>query len=39
MKTQRLGLGNFQNSQQDLQGLYELLSDKEVTQFLPQFPL
>lgn len=39
MKTQRLRLRNFQNSQQDLQALYELLSDKEVNQFLPQFPL
>lgn len=39
MKIQRLRLRNFQNSQQDLQALYELLSEKEVNQFLPQFSL
>lgn len=37
LKTQRLILRKFNDN--DLKALYEILSDKEVNQFLPWFPL
>lgn len=39
LETKRLILRNLESSKQDMQALYSLLSDKEVNEFLPIFPM
>lgn len=39
IKTERLVIRNFENTETDIQGVFNIFSDIEVNKFLPMFPL